>query len=304
VQAWLSQWLEAERGAVAGSTYAKYRGITEGFLRFLGTRAHTSLESLSTDDFLRHRDQLLAEGRAPRTVNQSIRRVLSRPFVSAVQQGILKRNPVAGVRPLRDVTVEKGVFTPEQIRALIAVAEGDWTGLILMAYCTGGRQGDLVRLTWGAINFDERSITFSQTKTGAKIKIPIHPELEDYLLFRSVPDDGRKPLFPTLCHLESHGSKGLSKTFAHLLESAGIEAGVARVKIGAAGKTVHRLSFHSLRHSFTSALANAGVSAELRQKLTGHADAKSHGTYTHLEFETIREALGALGRLPSSEGRQ
>ena len=162
----------------------------------------------------------------------------------------------------------------------------------------------MARLTWGAIDFEERSITFTQEKTGSKIKIPIHPEFEDYLLSRSVPDDGRKPVFPTLCHLSSNGPKGLSETFAALMVKAGIDGGVARVRSGAAGKTVRRLSFHSLRHSFASALANAGVPAELRQKLTGHLDAKSHATYTHHEFETIREALGALGRLPDSEARQ
>jgi integrase len=304
VEQWLTRWLESERGAVASASYAKYRGIIVGFLRFLGTRARVSLEAITTDDFLRYRDHLLAGGRAPRTVNLAIRRILQRPFVSAVNQGILKRNPVAGVRVLRDVTVEKGVFTPEQIRALLDVAQGDWRGLILAAYFTGARQGDLARLTWDAINFEERSITFAQTKTGAKIKIPIHPELEDYFLSRSVPDDGRKPIFPTLCHLDSNGARGLSDTFSALMDRAGIDAGVARVKTGAAGKTVRRLSFHSLRHSFTSALANAGVPPELRQKLTGHLDAKSHATYSHLEFETIREALGALGRLPASEARQ
>ena len=61
-----------------------------------------------------------------------------------------------------------------------------------------------------------------------------------------------------------------------VMARAGIEDGIARQKKGDAGRNVSRLSFHSLRHSFTSALANAGVSAEVRQKLTGHADDKSH----------------------------
>jgi integrase len=31
-----------------------------------------------------------------------------------------------------------------------------------------------------------------------------------------------------------------------------------------------KLSYHSLRHSFSSALANVGISADVRMKLTGH----------------------------------
>jgi integrase len=65
--------------------------------------------------------------------------------------------------------------------------------------------------------------------------------------------------------------------FKRIMERAGIDDGVARERSGQRGHKVSRLSFHSLRHSFTSALANANVPAEVRQKLTGHADERSHG---------------------------
>jgi len=45
---------------------------------------------------------------------------------------------------------------------------------------------------------------------------------------------------------------------------------VAREKDGKLGRNVSRLSFHSLRHTFNSAIANADVPLEIRQKLTGH----------------------------------
>lgn len=301
VKEWLVRWLKAEEGAVAVTTFTKYKQVVEAFLTFLGTREHVALEAVTTDDFLRYRNQQLTEGRAPRTVNITIRKILKRPFQSAVNEGYLQRNPIAAIRHMRDVAVEKGVFTPEQIRALVDTAEDDWKGLTLAGYYTGARLGDLARLTWSQVDLEERSISFTQKKTGARIKVPIHPEFEDYLLSRSVPDDGRKPLFPKLYHLRGSGKTGLSSSFRRLMDRTGIAAGIAREKSGAAGRSVSSLSFHSLRHSFTSALANAGVPTELRQKLTGHADAKSHATYTHHEFETIREALGALGRLPGSE---
>jgi integrase len=50
-------------------------------------------------------------------------------------------------------------------------------------------------------------------------------------------------------------------------------------------------SFHSLRHSFNSGLANAGIERELRQALTGHASAKMNETYTHRELELLRDAV-------------
>jgi integrase len=53
-------------------------------------------------------------------------------------------------------------------------------------------------------------------------------------------------------------------------------------------------SFHSLRHSFNSALANAGVARELRQVQTGHASERMNEIYTHRELEPMREAIEAI----------
>jgi integrase len=104
-------------------------------------------------------------------------------------------------------------------------------------------------------------------------------------------------LLPTLGQMP-HGANDLSKAFKKLLAKAGIDGGIARVRKGTAGRSTSRLSFHSLRHSFTSALANAGVAPELRQKLTGHADLQTHAVYSHHEFEVIRAALNTLPALP------
>jgi integrase len=62
----------------------------------------------------------------------------------------------------------------------------------------------------------------------------------------------------------------------------------------AEGRANNSLSFHSLRHSFNSAMANAGVSQEIRQKLTGHASAEINKLYTHHELEPLRAAIATL----------
>ena len=302
VREWLERWLKTEKGAVSEATIRRYTQVVRDFLAFLDTRADLRLEALTTDDFLGFRDFLLSGGRTPQTANLTVRKVLKRPFTLAMNEGVIARNPVAGVRHLIGVRCEKGVFTPEQIVRLLRVAESDWKGLILAGYFTGGRLSDLARLRWENIDLAEQSISFRQKKTDAKIRIPIHSELLDHLLTLpgSSSDDDSKPLFPTLFHLSGTGRNGLSMAFKRIMEQAKIDDGVARERSGRHGHKVSLLSFHSLRHSFTSALANAGVPAELRQKLTGHADDKSHALYTHHEFEVIREALGSLGRLPNN----
>ena len=48
------------------------------------------------------------------------------------------------------------------------------------------------------------------------------------------------------------------------------------------------------RHSFNSALANAGVSEEIRMKLTGHSSKGMNARYTHLEVGTLKTAMTSL----------
>jgi integrase len=78
------------------------------------------------------------------------------------------------------------------------------------------------------------------------------------------------------------------------METAGIDSG----ETGGQGKRrFSKLSFHSLRHSFNSALANADVPQDLRMKLTGHSTAAVNTGYTHHELATLKNALGKLPSL-------
>ena len=121
-------------------------------------------------------------------------------------------------------------------------------------------------------------------------------------LSQSIPNSGhgcrskreasaKAPVFPTLA-----GKSGLSMQFKRIMEHAGIRGRLLREANGA-GRSRSSLTFHSLRYSFNSALANAGVSQEIRQKLTGHASAEMNQHYTHHEIETLRAAVGKLPAL-------
>jgi integrase len=52
-----------------------------------------------------------------------------------------------------------------------------------------------------------------------------------------------------------------------------------------------------LRHSFSSILANAGVSEELRMTIVGHTTRAIHAKYTHHELKRLRDAIALLPRL-------
>jgi integrase len=90
----------------------------------------------------------------------------------------------------------------------------------------------------------------------------------------------------------------LSQQFAAMMKKAGVEG---KIVSRASGRTFSSLSFHSLRHSFNSAMANAGVSQEIRQALTGHSSAEMNKLYTHHELEPLRAAIAVIPRLSDKE---
>ena len=54
------------------------------------------------------------------------------------------------------------------------------------------------------------------------------------------------------------------------------------------------LSFHSLRHTATSLLKNAGVSDVVARDLIGHESEAISRSYTHIDAETKRAAVEKL----------
>src|SRR5205085_12650014 len=98
---------------------------------------------------------------------------------------------------------------------------------------------------------------------------------------------------PTLCKAKIGGRSGLSRQFQTIMKSAKIDK-QSLAAAGEAGRTLNKLSFHSLRHTYVSQLANAGIAPDVRQLLSGHADDKSHGVYTHTKLDTLRKAIETL----------
>jgi Integrase len=235
------------------------------------------------------------------TANQSMK-VVGAAFNAAIKSEHINRNPCEALPSLakkaRAAATKRATFTPAQVAKLVQKAQGDWKAAILFGYYTGARLSDVANMRWEAINLDQDEITFTPTKTGREITIPLHADLKRALL--GLPRGiAKAPLFPSLVGRGTGGAHGLSGRFSAIMEAAGIERKMMPVVPG--GREIANLSFHSLRHSFTSALANANVAEEIRMKLTGHSTREVHGGYTHHEMGILRSAIG---QLPKISGKQ
>lgn len=292
---WLQHCVKQKKKSRAHKTALRHEQMTDEFAAFLGRRADLNIAAITAKDVSDFRDSREQRGLAPATVNLDIT-ILSSAFNAAQRQGYVTVNPCQAVEPLPDNAERKDTFTPEQVAALVQTAEGDWRGLILTAFYSGARLGECANLRWKNIDLLSAIPTIRyRPGKGAKsdVTVAVHPALGDYLLTLPAPKTDESFLFPTLAE---RNISPLSKHFRQLMERAHIRQRVIR-EGGANGRSVNALSFHSLRHSFASFLANAGVREELRMALTGHTTRDVHQGYTHHELASLRDAVAVLPRI-------
>jgi len=296
VRAFFTNWLAGKKLSTAPGIYAHYEKAVTKFLDVLATKADKALSGVTPRDIEAFRDMRLnADGISTGTLVLDLKTVRS-VFSNARRQGLVLHNPAEAVELPINRPTARDVFRPEDIRALLRVAPDEWQTLILLGYYLGGRLTDMATLSWASIELANSTIYYQQGKTRAKVEVPIHPDLEARLL-AVVGDNPRGLLCPTLARTRVDGRHGLSRQFAKIMSDAGLE----QDQVKSARNTFSRKSFHSLRHSFSSALANAGVSADLRMKLTGHKSLAVHQRYSHVELEPLRQAISVLPRLSGED---
>ena len=146
-------------------------------------------------------------------------------------------------------------------------------------------------MRWDNIDLAKRQITYLSTKNKKELFVPLHPVLHDY--FQSLETKNTKETYitPSLAGKSTSGKSGLSGAFTRLMATAGIDPELVD---GKGKRKFSAKTFHSLRHSFNSMLANSGVSQETRMKLIGHASEQINDQYTHIQMETLRRDIENL----------
>ncbi len=300
---WFDEWLKRKERTVKPGTYSLYRLALDAFAAWLGDRALKRIESVSSQDIRCWRDQLHDEGRTGKTVGQ-YQKSVSSALRAAVNEGILLRNPADSLECLpKEDSVKREPFSEEEVRRLIAYSDPQWALTIKTAYYTGLRLRDITNLKWCDVNLTNGgTISVEPLKQARKkvnkkrLELPMHPALHGSFAEYPSSDDPESFVFPDLATRDSGGSYGLSWQFTQIMTKAGVDPMIKRTREeGQAGRSVSARGFHSLRHTFISALANSGVSPELRQELSGHDDADSHKIYTHVDRERMK---GALSQMP------
>lgn len=253
------EWLALAPASRA--TYAIY-------LRTLEADPHTRVPEVTRRHILDMRDALAVE----RGIGAStgFLRAASALFGWALDREWITTTPLYRVRPLQGGSLP--AWTQEQAAQALRVLPEHLRRVVVLAWHTGQRRGDLVRLRWS--DYDGRVLRLVQGKTGVALVLPVPAGLRAEL-------DTWKRDASTLTILADAGGKPWNATY---LSSA---LGRALDRLGMRG-----LNVHGLRKLRATELADAGATTHEIAAITGH---RTLGMVAHYTRDADQERLAGQG---------
>jgi integrase len=289
-------WVSNKVRETAEATSVRYTGAINSFIQSLGERADLDISAIASRDIVAFRDQV-ASRLSTSTTNHAVK-VVRMSLKDAQADALVTANVAAGVRPAKSAedSGRRRPFTLPEIKRILRVAHGEWTGIILFGLYTGQRLGDIARLTWQNVDLMRGELAFVSRKTKRRLVIPLAVPLHAYLLERAdTSDNPQQPLFSKACAAKRISA--LSNQFYDIMADAGLVES-RKHKSNGKGRNSRRafneLSFHALRHTATSLMKNAGVSPAIVQDIIGHDSAAVSTQYTHIEDSAKRRAIEKL----------
>jgi integrase len=176
-------------------------------------------------------------------------------------------------------------LTPEELSQLLKALDEDedqlCANLFRLALYTGMRRGELLRLTWDAVDFERGFITIRDPKGGRDQTIPLNNSARAIL--ESHPRiDGESWIFPG------------SRSGKHATE---FRKSIDRIRKAAQLPKDFR-PLHGLRHVYASMLASSGeVDMYTLQKLLTHKSPQMTQRYAHLRDDAMKRAADLAGKL-------
>jgi integrase len=292
-------WLEDKKLETAPSTYRKYCDVVKRVLEFFGPRQNEDLNRISTLDIKKFR--LAEANRVSASSANLTMKILRSVLREAYKQNLIQSNPADRVGRIESAepTVSRRAFTQEELKKLVKAADGEWKGIIHFGYYTGQRLGDIATLTWKNVDPIKRELSFFVRKTGKPHRVAIADGLMDFIETMPAGENPAQPLFPKAHEtvIKTGRTAGLSNQFYNLMVEAGLVPPRPHIAMAIGRKARRRLndlSFHGLRHTTTSILKNAGITAAVTQEIVGHDSPAISQLYTHIETETLRKAVNVM----------
>jgi integrase len=278
-----------EFGTLADATRADYRRVMDWLA--CGAR-DVPLHVIDTPFVMELRD--LAFKQHKRRFANYVLQVLSRVFNWGMPRGHSTSNPAAAaekVRRPKSARVVNRVWKSAELRTVLDAASPDLRVAIALGAYAGLREADAIGITWAG--YDGHAIEARQEKTGEPLWIPVHRDLKSIL--DEWRERGRGSVTPAVTIVTGargkpyEGTDGFRANFFKLIR---------RLKVD--GKVAPGLTFHGLRHTAGTMMADAGCDQRDIQAILGHASSRMTEHYTK-GADRRRRAQRAIDTLEQAE---
>ena len=231
--------------------------------------------------------------------------VLREIFRTLAAKAGLEYDPWEGVRLRPDDSHSRRELTMDELRRLLDAAKregAEWHALFLIGIYTGLRLGDCCRLDWSQVNIAQGVIQVVPQKTRRHhqrmVTIPIHPTLGQALLDQAKgKGEGERrtsfagPVLPVIADAYAHAHWKINHMLTRIFKAANI---TTSVRIEGRRTRTPEATFHSLRHTFVSFAANAGVPLHIVQSIVGHESTAMTRHYYHENIAALKSAVAAI----------
>lgn len=276
------QHLDAER-RLSPHTVEAYANDLRRLAEF-AARTGRDLAALGRPDLETFVRELMAEGRAPRSVGRTVACIRTFYRHVAVSAG-LAQSPAADVRAPRAIRTLPTCLSGAEVEQLLAAPDVSTArglrdrAMIELLYATGLRVSELVGLRPADVNLEDGVVT-TLGKGRKERLVPLGDEAAVWVA--RYLREGRPRLLrgrsASRLFVNARGGRGMTRVgFWKILRGYATPLGFAT-----------RLSPHVVRHSFATHLLERGADLRAIQVMLGHTDLSTTQIYTHVLDARLR----------------
>ena len=327
VDAWFNRWLKDVVGNRAPNTLRNYRERYEHNVQpFIGSMLLRDVKPMDCQMIL----NAMEDDYAGSTIRQTYM-TMGTFFKSAKDNGFIDRHPMDGVRytkPVRAVDDIHFLTVDEQKRFLEAAKGSHNYAQYALILETGLRTGEMIGLTWDAIDWEKRTLTVNKTlefrykqdewragppKTESSYRtIPLTDTAYDIL----------REIYDTREYRNE--SEGLSTVLTFMDRKTGQKRKLVMCDLvfinwrtGMPAKNssydthlyklcddagIKRFCMHALRHTYATRAIESGMQPKVLQKLLGHASSKTTmDRYVHVTDDSMQKAVAQFAKAQEAQ---
>jgi integrase len=234
--------------------------------------------NLTAADVARWINELRAEGYAAATCNR-YSQLLSQAFTIAIRNRVLVSRP--NIERLSETgNARQGFVNRAELSRLVANLPAYLQDLVLFAFLSSWRRGEIFSLTWADVDGDTIRLRAEHSKSRKARSLALEGELADLIARRQSQRQG-----PLVFHHGGHAITDMRKSWTTACRMAGVPG---------------RL-FHDLRRSGVRDMIRAGVAPHVAMTISGHETDSMLKRYAIISDADQRAALRRTAEFRTAE---